>query len=559
MRQQMHVTSAKTFARGWGRARVTRQHVVTGHAALLLGIWSTVVFVASAIISFVASYSQVAGREKLTLLLLGLLLPLLLAVIVRKRVETEIGVLGVLLGLSAPIIGIVGLIPPAEHIGSVAGSLALLIPLTGCGLVWATARKYRILQWTLIGCIVVASAITFISGESSAILGLVVGVVFSFGLVWRHRVAEDSGWLRVLDLAIATLFALGIGVYLLLILLPEQMGPLWEVLPDYYAQRFAAWRDTPAVIRDYLYTGSGLGVAPMVLSSYLFLVHVPFFHHVHNLFLQIGIEQGMPGLIGISGMFVAAFWSMTIAIRRAHAYVALCAASIMASLVSLFVSGLLESDVYAGPWVLIMFLPFGFAWVVAQYDVSRAASPRGMPNRAQPIDIAIGLIPVVLVAVLVVWPDSQTQWLANQAALAQNRSELTGYIAGQSPNQDDLRRDSRVNLDSSISLYRDALARDPNNVTALRRLAQIEIARGDYALALRNLERAYRIAPGERATRQMLGEMYAVEGRLDEATALWKTIAVAQQLLRNRHWWYNYIGDTKTAENIHTVLQRLGQ
>jgi hypothetical protein len=72
------------------------------------------------------------------------------------------------------------------------------------------------------------------------------------------------------------------------------------------------------------------------------------------------------------------------------------------------------------------------------------------------------------------------------------------------------------------------------------------------------LERAYHSAPSERATRQMLGEVYAVKGRLDEATVLWKTIGVAAELLKNRLWWYEHIGDQQSADNIRAVLQRLG-
>ncbi len=229
------------------------------------------------------------------------------------------------------------------------------------------------------------------------------------------------------------------------------------MLPDFYAQRFAAWHDSPAIVRDYLYTGSGLGASAMVLSSYLFLVHVPYFYHVHNLFLQVGIEQGLPGMIGLLGMFVAAFWSMSIAVRRAHAYVALCAASVLASLLALFVSGLFESDVYAGRWVVIMYLSFGFAWVIAQYDVSGRATRRGVPNRPQSTDWMIGSIPLLLVAGLFLLPGAQAQWTANQGALAQTKAELSGFRFPLTLIQDEMRRDPRTKLDSSITLYRAAL------------------------------------------------------------------------------------------------------
>jgi hypothetical protein len=558
MRQQTGMTSTQTLAGKAGRVRVASSRVMTGHAALALGISSTFIFVSSAIFSFVTSYDQWAGREKLTLMLIGLLLPLLLAVIVRSRIETVIGILGVGIGLAAPLIGVAGMTLAAVDKGAAAGNLAVLAPLAGCGLVWAMARQNQILLGVLGVCLAAAAGMVFVSGEHAAMLGLAVGVTIGFGYFWRHRIAEQTPALRIVDAAVVALAVLFLSLYLLLILMPDRVGPVAQVLPRFYAERFAAWRDTPALIGDYFFTGSGLGAAPMVISSYLFLVHVPYFHHVHNLFLQVGIEQGVLGILGLGGMFFAAFWSMAIAMRRAHAYVALCAASVFASLLSLFVSGLFESDVYAGGWVVVMFFSFGFAWVIAQYDVAGRASRRGGLNRPHWGDMAIGALPLVLAVILFLWPANQGRWTANWGAVAQNKAELTGFRFPLTLIQDELRRSPRIELDPAITLYREALMQDRHNVTALRRLAQIEISRGEYAAALPNLERAYQTVPGQRATRQLLGELYAIDGRLDEATALWQTIGVAPELLKNRLWWYEHIGEQQAADNIRTVLHRLG-
>jgi hypothetical protein len=531
---------------------------MTGHAALALGISSTFIFIASAIISFATSYDQWAGREKLTLMLIGLLLPLLLAVLVHCRIETVVGLSGVVLAMLAPLIGLAGVMLAGIDKGAAAGNLAVLIPLAGCGLVWAMARANRFLLVFLGLCLAGAAVAVFTSGEHSAMVGLVVGAFVGAGFFWRHRVAAPSPWLHVLDAAVLTLALIFVSVYLMLILAPDAMGRIPQMLPNYYAQRFAAWRDTPGIIGDYLYTGSGLGAAPMVLSTYLFLVHVPYFYHVHNLFLQVGIEQGVLGIIGLMGMFAAAFWSMTITMRRAHAYVALCAACVFASLLALFVSGMFESDVYDGNWVVVMFLSFGFTWIIGQYDVSGRASKRGEPSRARLPDLAVGAIPFIIVVMLLVWPGTRAQWTANQGALAQTKAELSGFRFPLELIQDEMRRSPRTKLDPAIALYRAALQQDPHNATALRRLAQIEISRGEYSAALPNLEQAYHTAPNQRATRQMLGEVYALAGRIDEAAALWGTIGVAPELLTNRLWWYEHIGEQQPAANIRTVLLRLG-
>lgn len=558
MSHRTGMTSSRLLAERARPVRVASERLMSGHAALMLGVTSTLIYLTSAIIAFFASYTQGSGREKLTLMLLGLLLPLALTAIVRRRFETALGLLGAVLAVLCPVIGVAALLAPGIDKDAAIGSLPLLIPLGGCGIVWALSLHSRPLLVTLGACLLAASICVLVSNEYSAVLGLILGVVFGWSLFWRFRLAESSPWLRVLDMSTLTLVGLSIAVYLALILLPERTGQLGAILPDYYAQRFASWRDTPALIQDYLYTGSGLGASAMVLSTYLFLVHVPYYYHIHNLFLQVGIEQGLAGVIGLVGMFAAAFWSTIIAMRRARVYLALCATAVFAALLALFTSGLFESDVYAGNWIVGMFLPFGFAWLIAQQDVAARTHHGRIANHVQGSDIAVGLLPVAALLVLIVWPGTEARWLANRAALEQTRIELGKFRFPLNNIQDELRRNGTVDLKPAIQLYQDALEHDPNNVTALRRLAQIELSEGKIASAEQKLEMAYQLAPGQRATRQMLGEVYAVNGDIDRATALWRTVDNGANQLDARLWWYTYIQDVDAAQHIRDVLERLG-
>jgi len=58
------------------------------------------------------------------------------------------------------------------------------------------------------------------------------------------------------------------------------------------------------LVRDYIFTGSGLGVFPMVLSTYALMMNVLFLTHAHNLFLQIWIEQGLLGFVALMWLVV---------------------------------------------------------------------------------------------------------------------------------------------------------------------------------------------------------------------------------------------------------------
>jgi uncharacterized protein HemY len=86
------------------------------------------------------------------------------------------------------------------------------------------------------------------------------------------------------------------------------------------------------------------------------------------------------------------------------------------------------------------------------------------------------------------------------------------------------------------------LALDPENVTANRRLGQIALSRGDLAAAERLLAEAYRIAPHERATRLLLGEVLALKGETRQAADLWRTVDMAAGVLDVREWWISQVG-----------------
>jgi predicted Zn-dependent protease len=121
-----------------------------------------------------------------------------------------------------------------------------------------------------------------------------------------------------------------------------------------------------------------------------------------------------------------------------------------------------------------------------------------------------------------------------------------------------------VNLGPAIARYRAALALDPDNAAANRRLGQIELSQGDYIAAQTRLEAAYHAAPDQRATRQLLGESYAIAGRTAEAAALWATVGgmdwqdrTGRQAFDLRAWWYGAVGETANQQRIAQAIRQL--
>jgi tetratricopeptide (TPR) repeat protein len=282
----------------------------------------------------------------------------------------------------------------------------------------------------------------------------------------------------------------------------------------------------------------------MVYSSYVLLVHVGFIDsHVHNLFLQIAVEQGLPGLAAFLGLLGVVIWRLVGLYRRREPGGALRLAP-TAALVALLVQGIGEAGNYTSRMVLIGFLPFGFALGLAPSREIRDQESASLAfmHRTRWAS-AIWRLAVILALAGLLLPDVQAAFQANLGAVAQTRAELSVYRWPEWPIQDAVRRSPDVSLAPAIAHYQAALALAPANAAANRRLGQIELSLGQYQAARRHLEAAYAAAPGQRAVRQLLGESYAIEGEIERAVALWRTVDVSQGQLALRQWWYDHVGE----------------
>jgi predicted Zn-dependent protease len=170
--------------------------------------------------------------------------------------------------------------------------------------------------------------------------------------------------------------------------------------------------------------------------------------------------------------------------------------------------------------------------------------------------VGLGLV-LAAVAVALLLPASQAAFRANLGALSQTRAELAAFHWPETPLQDVLRRPGGVALAQAEGRFRAALALDPANVTANRRLGQIALANEDFTTARSYLEAAYRAAPGQRATRQLLGELEALEGDPAGAAALWAGIDLGAGQLQGREWWYGYLGQPQRADALRQAEELL--
>jgi tetratricopeptide (TPR) repeat protein len=409
------------------------------------------------------------------------------------------------------------------------GVIAAFLPLQ----VVALSHVGRGCVWISVFLVGVSAVGLLMSATRGAWLAL--GIVTGTWELWRlsgrltrrQSVNRQAG-MQAIIWGVALLM---VGLVCALTLTLTQLGV--KLVAWIEGDRWDIWGNSLALASDYAFTGLGLGNFEMAYASYVLLTHVGYIFHAHNLFLDLWLEQGLLGLLAFGWLVGRAVGSNRI--------VSPWRPAALAALGVVLLHGLMDDALYGyGGWgILLLFVPVAILnrpGVVATTHSSTFRPMHMFWSGAVFLSLAVVCIPSL-----------QAVLQANLGALMQTRTELASYEWPDWPIQDALRRSSEVQLDSAIQHYQAALALDPANVTANRRLGQIELSRGQYELAWQHLEMAYAAAPSQRATRQLLGECYAVAGDVERATALWRTVDVSQGQLMARQWWYEHLGEQEQA------------
>lgn len=149
--------------------------------------------------------------------------------------------------------------------------------------------------------------------------------------------------------------------------------------------RLDIWTHSATAIMDFVFTGIGIGTFTLVIPLlYPLQVNIEGYPHAHNLYLQIGVDLGLPGLIAYLALLLNLFVMLAIILRRGtNALAWALAAGALAGLTAMLLHGLLDAVLWGTkvafvPWLLFALVALLYeAQFPASIPQSRALTPSG--------------------------------------------------------------------------------------------------------------------------------------------------------------------------------------
>ncbi|MEA3375045.1 MAG: tetratricopeptide repeat protein [Chloroflexota bacterium] len=331
------------------------------------------------------------------------------------------------------------------------------------------------------------------------------------------------------------------------------------------ANRLALYSQGLLLVRDYPFTGCGLGHFPVVHSTYALLIHVPVLVFSHSTPLDVAIEQGVPAALTLLAMWAGAAWMGLRALASRRQRPAGLVAGLL-SLAVLVVHGTGDSAVYGSRALVLFWLPVGLVVAAGRQD-AEGGGRQGEGETERPPDPSTGpfehtqgmlrtgkgrgrwsgVVATALLALVVgaaFWRPLGAAWQANLGAVNQTLVELRAYDwhSFGDPTLAEVRQEE--DLSGAVAHFQRAIALDPGQPTARTRLSQIAHARGAYDQALAHAQAAWDAGHRDRVTRLVLGDALVAHGRVDEAVGLVRGVERAAMRLGGQAFYqYHRQGD----------------
>jgi putative inorganic carbon (HCO3(-)) transporter len=289
------------FLRWIATGRLTRRTPADGGVILLMvmvpvTLWATalptktipqVYRLLTGVAFYYAIVNWCSNPKRLRFLLLGTSLAgLLLAIFAAISVQWPVGKLSFISEQLYQKFSV--LVSDTVHPNVLAGSLILLLPIPLAGLFFAWGKMGRSERIIYSEAILVMSGVLALTQSRGAWIALGAVIFTLIILRWRW------GWLIFLPVIILTLAAINRLGMARILEIAFSSGAIsgWD-------GRKEIWSRAVYMIQDFPFTGIGMGSFGEVADAlYPFFSYSPgAILHAHNLFLQVAVDLGIPGLI----------------------------------------------------------------------------------------------------------------------------------------------------------------------------------------------------------------------------------------------------------------------
>ena len=233
------------------------------------------------------------------------------------------------------------------HANVLASLLIVVLPL----FLVLTLQHYwahRWFQYLAASMLLIITGVLILTQSRGGYLSAIVGISTVVSLKWvRFRYAV----LAILIVLLMIMGYLGPEIIFVEVHTEASLGG-WD-------GRLDIWRNSTRALNDFLFTGIGIGTFTLVIPLlYPLRVNIEGFPHAHNLFLQVGLDLGLPGLIAYLAIIINLYVMLWQMLRRPQEpYRHALAIGATGSLTAMLVHGILDTGLWGTklafmPWLL---------------------------------------------------------------------------------------------------------------------------------------------------------------------------------------------------------------
>lgn len=230
------------------------------------------------------------------------------------------------------------LVGDTVHRNVMGGALVLILPISAALVLFSPKQLSKIEYGGVLFSGFIVLAILILTQSRGALAAFFFAALFLFALRWKR--------------AGVTLFVFGVAGFLFFAVYGFQNTLSFltaEGALDELPGRLETWYRAGYMIQDFPFTGIGMGTfGPVAEKLYPFILQEPgSVPHAHNLFLQVAVDLGIPGLVAWLAILIragGAAWQVYLFGKvKQEAWLAGVGAGLLASHAALILHGLFDA------------------------------------------------------------------------------------------------------------------------------------------------------------------------------------------------------------------------